>query len=80
MDFLRGVAQNALEASIIHQTLIEIRLLKIGIPYKEIQRMTKPEIDLYLGVYAGLEEKQNDDQQAAERASNAKMRSARSTR
>jgi hypothetical protein len=79
-DFLKGVISNSIESALIHQTLIELRLLKIGIPYMEIQHMKKVEIDLYLGVYAAMEEKEHDDQQAAERANNAKMRTARSMR
>ena len=75
-DFLKGVISNSIESALIHQTLIELRLLKIGIPYMEIQHMQKVEIDLYLGVYAAMEEKEHDDQQAAERAHNAKMRTA----
>tara|TARA_R110002020_G_scaffold123740_2_gene280496 strand:- start:1663 stop:1908 length:246 start_codon:yes stop_codon:yes gene_type:complete len=70
-DFLKGVSVNPTESAIIYQTLVEIRLLKIGIPYAEIQRMSKVEIDLYLGAYTALEEKQHDDQEAANRAANA---------
>jgi hypothetical protein len=61
-------------SALIHQTLVELRLLKIGIPYTEIQHMSKAEIDLYLGAYAALEEKQFDDQQAADRSQSARSR------
>ena len=36
--------------------------------------MSKAEIDLYLGAYAALEEKQFDDQQAADRSQSARSR------
>ena len=69
-----------MESAIIYQTLIELRLLKIGIPYSEIQKMSKTEIDLYMGAYTALEEKQQADQEAANRAANLKSRTGRPVR
>jgi len=48
--------------------------MKLGIPYESIQTMNSTEIGLYLGVSTALEEKEHQDQQAAERVSKAKMR------
>ena len=73
-DFLRGVPKNVAEAALVTQTLVELKLMKLGIPYESIQTMNNTEIGLYLGVSTALEEKEHQDQQAAQRVSNAKMR------
>lgn len=42
--------------------------------------MSKTEIDLYMGAYTALEEKQQEDQEAANRAANLKSRTGRPVR
>ena len=71
-DFLRGVPVTVSEATLITQTLIELKLMKLGIPYENIQTMSKSEIGLYLGASSALDEKEQKDQEAAQRSARAR--------
>ena len=73
-DFLKGIPTTQGEGTIVSQTLIELRLMKLGIPYETIQNMSKAEIGLYLGTSTALEEKENQDQLASQRTASAKAR------
>ncbi len=68
MLYLRGGKISTAEDIVFSQTLQLLELLKIGIPYNTVMQLDDDEVSRILGVHYAIKQKQQEDQEAANRA------------
>tara|TARA_R110001583_G_scaffold154526_3_gene306211 strand:- start:357 stop:605 length:249 start_codon:yes stop_codon:yes gene_type:complete len=74
MAFLRGSVEiTSYEAVLYSHWLYTLQLLKTGISWEAIQKMSSDEINLILGVEMAIKQKENDEHARAMAASKASM-------
>lgn len=74
MTYLRGVAnpRDPKEAIVFSYWIIIVQLLKQGIPWDAIQKLSEEEVTFILGVMSAFNQKEDEDQQRAMAASQMK--------
>ena len=72
MALLKGLDLPVDQQLLVEGALIELRLVKLGIPYEAIATMDQGQVEVYLGAAAAIEEKEAQDQANAERSARLK--------